>query len=60
LLLSVFTVVNMAALVLRRDRVGHTHFKAPTVLPVLGARPYAYLVGPWTGRDTEHARWSAG
>ena len=37
LLLCVFTVVNIAVLVLRRDRVDHRHFKAPTVIPVLGA-----------------------
>lgn len=37
LLLVVFSVVNVAALVLRRDRVDHEHFRAPTVLPVVGA-----------------------
>jgi amino acid transporter len=37
LLLLVFTAVNISVLVLRRDRVGHDHFRAPTVLPVLGA-----------------------
>jgi APA family basic amino acid/polyamine antiporter len=37
LLLSVFTIVNIAVLVLRRDRVRHDHFRAPTVFPVLGA-----------------------
>jgi basic amino acid/polyamine antiporter, APA family len=37
LLLSVFTVVNIAALVLRREEVEHEHFRAPTVFPVLGA-----------------------
>jgi APA family basic amino acid/polyamine antiporter len=52
LLLCVFTVVNIAVLVLRRDRVGHEHFRAPTFLPVLGALTCAFLVGPWTGRDT--------
>lgn len=51
LLLCVFTVVNVAVLVLRRDQVGHSHFKAPTVLPVLGAICCAFLAGPWTGRD---------
>ncbi len=53
LLLGVFTVVNIAALVLRRDRVDHDHFRAPTVLPVIGAVTCAFLVGPWTDRDTE-------
>jgi basic amino acid/polyamine antiporter, APA family len=37
LLLSVFTIVNIAVLVLRRDVVEHDHFRAPTVFPVLGA-----------------------
>lgn len=37
LLLSVFTVVNVTAIVLRRDRVDHEHFTAPLILPALGA-----------------------
>lgn len=37
LLLSVFTIVNVSVLVLRRDRVEHEHFHAPALLPVLGA-----------------------
>ena len=37
LLLCVFTVVNVAVLVLRRDPVEHKHFRTPTILPVLGA-----------------------
>ena len=36
LLLSVFTIVNIAVLVLRRDEVEHEHFSAPAVFPVLG------------------------
>jgi amino acid transporter len=51
LLLCVFVVVNIAALVLRRDPVGHEHFRTPTALPVLGALTCAFLAGPWTGRD---------
>ena len=51
LLLCVFTVVNIAVLVLRSDRVGHEHFRAPTIVPVLGAVSCAFLAGPWTGRD---------
>jgi APA family basic amino acid/polyamine antiporter len=51
LLLCVFTVVNVAVLVLRRDPVEHKHFKTPTILPVLGALSCAFLAGPWTGRD---------
>ncbi|OEJ23622.1 amino acid permease [Streptomyces agglomeratus] len=37
LLLVVFLVVNAAVLVQRRDRGRPDHFRAPTVLPVLGA-----------------------
>ncbi len=51
LLLCVFTVVNVAVLVLRRDPVNHQHFRTPTILPVLGAIFCAFLTGPWTGRD---------
>jgi len=51
LLLCVFTVVNIAVLVLRRDPVGHQHFRTPTFLPVVGAVCCAFLAGPWTGRD---------
>jgi APA family basic amino acid/polyamine antiporter len=51
LLLCVFTVVNIAVLVLRRNPVDHRHFRTPTFLPVLGMLSCAFLVGPWTGRD---------
>jgi APA family basic amino acid/polyamine antiporter len=37
LLLIVFALVNLSVLVLRRDDVGHEHYRAPTVLPVIGA-----------------------
>ena len=37
LLLIVFTLVNAAVLVLRREDVGYAHFRTPTVLPILGA-----------------------
>ena len=38
LLLLVFSAVNIAVLVLRRDVVtGHPHFRAPTAVPVIGA-----------------------
>jgi basic amino acid/polyamine antiporter, APA family len=50
LLLCVFTVVNVAVLVLRKDSVDHQHFRTPTFLPVLGAISCAFLAGPWTGR----------
>ncbi|KAB0681501.1 amino acid permease [Aureimonas leprariae] len=51
LLLCVFTVVNVAVLGLRKDRVPHAHFRTPTALPILGALACAFLAGPWTGRD---------
>jgi amino acid transporter len=50
LLLSVFPIVNVAILVLRKDKVDHEHFRSPTILPVLGAISCSSLVGPWTGR----------
>jgi basic amino acid/polyamine antiporter, APA family len=51
LLLGVFTVVNVAVLVLRRDPVEGPHFVAPTIIPILGALACAFFVGPWTDRD---------
>ncbi len=51
LLLCVFAIVNVAVLVLRKDTVGHKHFRTPTILPVLGGISCAFLAGPWTGRD---------
>jgi APA family basic amino acid/polyamine antiporter len=53
LLLCVFTVVNVAVLVLRKDKVSHQHFKAPTILPIIGAICCGFLTGPWTGRNPE-------
>jgi amino acid transporter len=50
LLLCVFTVVNVAVLVLRKDKVEHGHFRTPTFLPIVGAISCAFLAGPWTGR----------
>jgi APA family basic amino acid/polyamine antiporter len=56
LLLCVFTVVNVAVLILRRDPVDHKHFRTPTFLPVIGALSCAFLAGPWTGRDPAQYR----
>ncbi|MFQ1004177.1 APC family permease [Modestobacter sp. SSW1-42] len=56
LLLVVFTVVNVAVLVLRRDRVDADHFRTPTVLPVVGALACAFLATPWAGRPGEQYR----
>ena len=52
LLLVVFTIVNVACLVLRKDTEATPSFRAPTALPVLGAVACAFLVGPWA-RDRE-------
>jgi len=52
LLLCVFTIVNVAVLVLRKDQVEHEHFHAPTAIPVIGAVACAYLASPLSGRAT--------
>ncbi|MFQ6395256.1 APC family permease [Nocardia sp. KC 131] len=53
LLLAVFTVVNVAVLVLRRDPVPHKHFRTPTVLPIIGALACGFMVTPWTDRNPQ-------
>ncbi|MBJ8342113.1 APC family permease [Antrihabitans sp. YC3-6] len=53
LLLGVFTVVNIAVLVLRKDPVEHSHFKTPTFLPILGAVSCGFLTTPFTDRPNE-------
>jgi amino acid transporter len=55
LLLAVFTVVNIAVLVLKRDRVDGPHFTVPTLLPALGALLCAFMTGPWA-RDEEQLK----
>jgi basic amino acid/polyamine antiporter, APA family len=52
LLLVVFTIVNVACLVTRRDTRATTVFRAPTAIPIIGAITCAFLVGPWA-RDPE-------
>ncbi|RIQ14569.1 APC family permease [Jiangella rhizosphaerae] len=56
LLLAVFTVVNIAVLVLRRNPVEHQHFRSPTIIPIIGAIACAYLATPFTGRPSEEYR----
>jgi amino acid transporter len=56
LLLAVFTVVNVACLVLRRDPARGT-FRAPTVVPVLGAVCCAYLLGPWARLEADFIQY---
>ncbi|WP_434590535.1 APC family permease [Streptomyces sp. A5-4] len=53
LLLCVFAVVNVAVLVLRKDRVEHKHFRTPTVLPVLGAITALILASPLADRPAD-------
>ncbi|MGI9824893.1 APC family permease [Agromyces sp. Marseille-Q5079] len=48
LLLTVFAIVNVTVLVLRRQPVEHKHFRTPSALPVIGAITCLYLVFPWT------------
>jgi amino acid transporter len=44
LLLIVFAMVNISALVLRRENVEHEHFHAPTAAPVIGALVALFLI----------------
>jgi amino acid transporter len=52
LLLCVFSIVNIACLVLRRDPTPSDGFRAPTWVPVVGAACCLFLTGPWA-RDRE-------
>ena len=53
LLLVVFTMVNVACLILRRDPTPEGAFRAPTILPILGAICCAFLVGPWARLEAD-------
>ncbi|OLT10742.1 amino acid permease [Pseudonocardia sp. CNS-139] len=53
LLLAVFTIVNVAVLVLRRDTVEHAHFRAPGWTPYAGILLCGYLVTPLSGRNPQ-------
>jgi amino acid transporter len=50
LLLCVFTVVNIACLILRRDGE-RGMFRSPGITPAIAAILCAFLVGPWADRD---------
>ncbi len=52
LLLAVFAVVNVAVLVLRKDKPKGKYFRAPTVLPFIGLVTCLYLVTPLSGRES--------
>ncbi|GAB3035574.1 amino acid permease [Nocardioides flavus (ex Wang et al. 2016)] len=53
LLLAVFTIVNVACLVLRRDPTPGGAFRAPSALPVIGGLCCAYLLGPWARLEAD-------
>ncbi|GAB3283206.1 APC family permease [Parasphingorhabdus pacifica] len=53
LLLAVFAIVNVAVLVLRREKVEHEHFVAPTWVPVLGALTCLFFASPLAGRPVD-------
>ena len=53
LLLAVFALVNIAVLVLRRDKAAHQHFRAPTWVPALGAVSCVFFASPLSGRPLD-------
>ncbi|MEL4358826.1 MULTISPECIES: APC family permease [unclassified Luteococcus] len=55
LLLVVFASTNLAVLVLRRDQVGHEHFRIPSVVPALGLASCLLLA-----TQVEAATWRLG
>lgn len=59
LLLCVFTVVNIALIVIRRRPADelHRHFTAPAALPYLGAVTCAFLAGPWARSDEQQEQY---
>ncbi len=57
LLLAVFAVVNVTVLVLRREPAAEGAFKAPTVVPVLGAVACLYLLGPWARLEADMVQY---
>jgi APA family basic amino acid/polyamine antiporter len=57
LLLTVFAVVNVALLVLRRQPVAHEHFRTKIPLAVLGAITCAFLAGPWARSEAQQQQY---
>ncbi len=57
LLLAVFTIVNIACLILRRDPTPERAFRAPTALPVIGAICCGYLLGPWARLEADMVQY---
>ncbi len=59
LLLVVFTIVNIAVLVLRRETADHPHFRAPAGIPVVAAVLCAFLASPFSGRPPKEYLFAA-
>ena len=59
LLLVVFTIVNIAVLVLRREPADHPHFRTPTAIPVVAAVLCAFLASPFSGRPPKEYLFAA-
>jgi amino acid transporter len=57
LLLCVFTIVNIALIVLRGQPAEHAHFRAPWITPWLGAASCAFLVGPWARSSAQMGQY---
>jgi basic amino acid/polyamine antiporter, APA family len=57
LLLAVFTIVNIACLLLRRDPTPEGAFRAPSALPVIGAICCGYLLGPWARLEADMVQY---
>jgi basic amino acid/polyamine antiporter, APA family len=51
LLLLVFALVNIACVVLRRDRSREGFFRSPGFTPMVAAALCLFLAGPWVDRD---------
>ena len=60
LLLFVFIAVNVAVLVLRRDRVDHRHFTAPSVIPVAAIVVILALLGQRVRDNPEYFLYAGG
>jgi APA family basic amino acid/polyamine antiporter len=57
LLLAVFSIVNIAVLVLRREPHREGAFRAPTIVPVIGAVACLYLLGPWARLEADFIQY---
>ena len=57
LLLAVFAIVNVCVLLLRRDTEPTASFRAPTVVPIIGAVACAYLLGPWARLEADMVQY---